>query len=85
MMNLKKNAGKWKKKNTEIIIREKVRVFPLEKPLIPPGLGLVLLLFTTEYALQKSLPCSEKSRAESPFLLHVCTRELNSPIWLVKY
>lgn len=48
MMNLKKNAGKWKKKNTEIIIREKVRVFPLEKPLIPPGLGLVLLLFTTE-------------------------------------
>lgn len=62
-----------------------MRIFPLEKPLISPGLGLVLLLFTTEYTLQKFLPCTEKSRAESPFLLFVCTRELNSPIWLMKY
>lgn len=63
IMNLKKNnAGRWKKKKTEIITGERVTVFPLEKPLIPPGLGLVLLLFTTEYTLQKSLPCSGKSR-----------------------
>lgn len=79
MMNLK-NGGRRKKKKKEIITKETVRLFPLEKPLIPPGLGLALLLFSTEYTLQKSLPCSEKSRAELPFSLCVCTRELNSPV-----
>lgn len=56
MMNLKKNnGGRRKKKIKKLVIREKVRVLPLEKSPIPPGLGLVLLLFTTEYTPQKSL------------------------------
>lgn len=83
MMTLKKNAGRWKKKS--IYNKGKSESIPFGKFLISPGLDLVFLLFTTEYTLQKSLPYSEKSRAESPFWLRVCTRELNSPIWLVKY